>query len=90
MSMPPPSTRRRLSRGHQVQPCAELPDRRLVRVPDGSTMTFPMCAWADDNTNGSVAVITPATATQSPEDVDVDSVAEMTVTVREELRKPIG
>ncbi|MFD4141915.1 hypothetical protein [Streptomyces sp. NPDC058572] len=57
---------------------------------DGSTMTFPMCAWADDNTNGSVAMVTPATAAQSPQDVDMDVVAETTVKVREEMRKPVG
>jgi hypothetical protein len=61
-----------------------------AKQEDGSTMTFPMCAWADDNTNGSVTTITPATATRSPEDVDLDAVAETTVKVREEMREPIG
>ncbi|MCX4823873.1 hypothetical protein OG883_29165 [Streptomyces sp. NBC_01142] len=56
----------------------------------GGTSTIPMCAWGDDNTGASVGLITPESAKQSPEEVDLEAVAEATVKVREEMRKPIG
>lgn len=57
---------------------------------EGGTATLPMCAWADDNTNATVALVTPETATQSPEEIDLKVVAEATVKIRGEIRKPIG
>ncbi|MFD7295494.1 hypothetical protein ACFV9W_19590 [Streptomyces sp. NPDC059897] len=56
----------------------------------GGKLTMPMCAWADDNTGASVGEITTATATQDPQDVDLEAVAERAAKLREELRQPIG
>lgn len=56
----------------------------------GGKATLPVCAWADDNTSASVALVTPETATKSPEEIDLKAVAEATVKVREETRRPIG
>jgi len=58
--------------------------------PGGEPSSFPMCAWADDNTNAAVAVTSAETATQSPEEIDLKSAAEATVKVREETRKPLA
>ncbi|MEW2631844.1 hypothetical protein AB0903_09325 [Streptomyces sp. NPDC048389] len=56
----------------------------------GGTTPLPICAWADDNTNASVSVITAAGATQSPEKIDLAAAAETTAKVREETREPLG
>ncbi|MGW7435302.1 hypothetical protein [Streptomyces sp. NPDC054849] len=56
----------------------------------GVESSLPMCAWADDNTAASVAVLTPETAQQKPGAVDLAKVAETTLTVRTESRQPIG
>ncbi|MGW3623794.1 hypothetical protein [Streptomyces sp. NPDC000880] len=56
----------------------------------GGTSTLPMCAWADDNTNAAVGLTNVQIAKQSPEEVDLKAVAEATLKVREETRKPIG
>lgn len=56
----------------------------------GETSTLPMCAWADDNTNVAVALTDVRIAKQTPEEVDLKAVAEATLKVREEIRKPIG
>ncbi|MEV4333450.1 hypothetical protein AB0K02_23395 [Streptomyces sp. NPDC049597] len=56
----------------------------------GGSSPLPICAWADENTNASVSVITAAGATQSPEEVDLAAAAEATAQVREEIRRPIG
>lgn len=56
----------------------------------GVESSLPMCAWADDNTAASVAVLTPETAQQKPGSVDLAKVAETTLTVRAEARQPIG
>ncbi|MFF1919590.1 hypothetical protein ACFVW8_03315 [Streptomyces sp. NPDC058221] len=64
---------------------------QVVRSKDGAlTSTIPMCAWGDDNTASFVAVVTPATALQAPEKVDLDKAALDTARVRAESRKPIG
>jgi hypothetical protein len=55
----------------------------------GGKAVLPLCAWADDNTSATVTLVTQETA-QSPEAVDLKAVAEATVKVREETRKPIG
>ncbi|MCH0538504.1 hypothetical protein I3F58_02800 [Streptomyces sp. MUM 203J] len=57
--------------------------------PGSGRAVFPMCAWADDNTNGSVAEFTAKTATASPESLDLASAARTTLAVREEMRRPI-
>ncbi|MFK4223989.1 hypothetical protein [Streptomyces sp. NPDC019890] len=53
----------------------------------GGTNTLPMCAWADSNTNVAVGLTTVRTSKQSPEEVDLTSVAEATVKIRAEMRK---
>ncbi|MFD3546322.1 hypothetical protein ACFWUW_12040 [Streptomyces sp. NPDC058655] len=62
----------------------------LTSSQDGATTTLPMCAWADENTGASVAVVTPETARQSPGSVDLDKIAATTLQVREEARRPLG
>lgn len=62
----------------------------LTSSQGGTTSTLPMCAWADENTGASVAVVTPATVRQSPGAVDLQKVAATTLKVREEARQPIG
>ncbi|OKK22089.1 hypothetical protein AMK16_02415 [Streptomyces sp. CB00455] len=62
----------------------------LVTTQDGTTASLPVCAWADENTGASVAVVTPEGAQQSPQSVDLDKAAESTVKVRSEARQPIG
>ncbi|MEU6163561.1 hypothetical protein [Streptomyces tanashiensis] len=54
------------------------------------TTTLPMCAWGDDNTAAAVALVTPETATTDPQDIDLAALAETTVKIRAEIRKPIG
>jgi hypothetical protein len=56
----------------------------------GGTTPLPICAWADDNTNASVSVVTAAGATQSPEETDLAAAAETAAKVREEIRKPLS
>ncbi|MDJ0462236.1 hypothetical protein [Streptomyces sp. H27-C3] len=62
----------------------------LTTTQNGVTVTLPMCAWADGNTGASVAEVTPETSKQDPASVDLAKVAETTVKVRDEVRKPIG
>ncbi|MFI6285947.1 hypothetical protein ACIBCM_14505 [Streptomyces sp. NPDC051018] len=57
---------------------------------DGGRATIPMCAWADDNTNMSVSLATPESMGMTPAAVDLKEVAEATVKVRQEMRRPIG
>lgn len=57
---------------------------------DGTSTPLPMCAWADDNTNASVALVTADSATKEASEIDLAAVAEVTVRVRTELREPIG
>ncbi|MDQ1005834.1 hypothetical protein QFZ82_000319 [Streptomyces sp. V4I23] len=61
----------------------------MAQAGGGST-PLPICAWADDNTNASVSLITATGATQSPEEVDLAAAAKATAQVREEIRRPIG
>ncbi|WP_434596441.1 hypothetical protein [Streptomyces sp. A5-4] len=62
----------------------------LTTTQNGVTVTLPMCAWADGNTGASVAEVTPEVSKQDPASVDLAKVAETTVKVRDEVRKPIG
>ncbi|MEN8650927.1 hypothetical protein ABCR94_09870 [Streptomyces sp. 21So2-11] len=62
----------------------------LTTTQNGVTVTLPMCAWADGNTGASVAEVTSAASKQDPASIDLDKVAETTVKVRDEVRKPIG
>ena len=56
----------------------------------GGTNTLPMCAWADANTNVAIGLTTVRISKQSPEEVDLKSVAEATAKIRAQMRKPIG
>lgn len=62
----------------------------LTSDQNGAKSTVPMCSWADGNTAASVAVVTPASAAQDPESVDLEELARTTVRVRSEMRQPIG
>ncbi|MGW1495326.1 hypothetical protein [Streptomyces sp. NPDC002402] len=62
----------------------------VTQQTTGGKTTLPMCAWADGNTSASVAIVTPETAKQSPQEVDLKAMAEATVKVRRETRQPIG
>ncbi|MGW4030587.1 hypothetical protein ACWEFL_14900 [Streptomyces sp. NPDC004838] len=57
---------------------------------DGRKATIPFCAWADENTNASVSMATPESLSMTPEAVDLKKVAEATVKIRQELRRPIA
>ncbi|MBT2364961.1 hypothetical protein J7E88_06395 [Streptomyces sp. ISL-10] len=61
----------------------------LSKDEDG-TSTVPVCAWGDENTAAYVAFLTPASAAQDPDTVDLDAIAQQTLKVREEVRKPIN
>ncbi|MER5360689.1 hypothetical protein [Streptomyces sp. NPDC002785] len=56
----------------------------------GVSSSVPMCAWADGNTGAMVAVVTPRTAAQDPQSIDLKQMAADTAKVRSESRKPIG
>lgn len=56
----------------------------------GGRVTYPMCAWADDNTNAAVAEMTAESAGLNPESVDLTKAAQTTLKVREETRRPLG
>ncbi|MFF8610582.1 hypothetical protein ACF06X_32230 [Streptomyces sp. NPDC015346] len=56
----------------------------------GGRVTYPMCAWADENTNAAVAEMTTESAGLSPESVDLTKAAQTTLKVREETRRPLG
>ncbi|MGW2706705.1 hypothetical protein [Streptomyces sp. NPDC001340] len=55
----------------------------------GMKMTYPLCAWADDNTAACVAVVTLADVDQDPSEVDLEAAARTTLQVRSETRKAI-
>ncbi|QNP70233.1 hypothetical protein IAG44_12770 [Streptomyces roseirectus] len=61
----------------------------IVQNQLGTKLTYPVCAWVDGNTGATVAEVSAATATQSPEDVDMEAAAKATLQVREETRQPI-
>lgn len=56
----------------------------------GTTLTYPVCGWADGNTGAAVAPIAAEAATQDPSDVDLAFYAKFTLQVRSEMMKPIG
>jgi hypothetical protein len=55
-----------------------------------TTVTYPICAWADANTAAAVAPITAKAATQDPGDFDLEFYAKFTLQVRSESVKPIS
>ncbi|WP_324609068.1 hypothetical protein [Streptomyces sp. NRRL WC-3744] len=56
----------------------------------GTKITVPVCAWADGNTGATVAEVATAAVDQAPADVDLEAFARKTLTIRSEMRKPIG
>ncbi|MFF8287854.1 hypothetical protein ACF068_01315 [Streptomyces sp. NPDC016309] len=62
----------------------------LSNTEAGNEVTFPMCAWGDDNTVAGVGVVDASRLDQKPGDIDLAAAAELTLKVREEMRKPIG
>nr|WP_285559950.1 hypothetical protein [Streptomyces hygroscopicus] len=56
----------------------------------GSKITLPMCAWADDNTGATIAVVDTPHLSQDPSQVDLAGLAKQTLRVRSEAVKPIG
>ncbi|WP_217239390.1 hypothetical protein [Streptomyces sp. AC555_RSS877] len=64
--------------------CQVVTQQRL-----GTTMTYPVCAWADGNTAAVVAEVAADTYTQAPSEIDLDAAAETTLRIRSEMRKPI-
>jgi hypothetical protein len=55
-----------------------------------TTVTYPICAWADANTAAAVAPITAKAATQDPGDFDLEFYVKFTLQVRSESVKPIS
>ncbi|MFG2989687.1 hypothetical protein ACGFZK_10440 [Streptomyces sp. NPDC048257] len=62
----------------------------LTMTQGSAQSSLPICAWADENTGASVGFVTPETAQQKPEAVDLVKIAEATLKVRAESRQPIG
>ena len=62
----------------------------MLSTDKEGTSTVPVCAWGDDNTAAYVAFLTPASAKQDPNAVDLNAVAQQTLKVRAEVRRPIG
>lgn len=56
----------------------------------GLTVNMPMCAWGDENTAATVAVIRPAELNEAAGSLDLARIAEDTAKVRSEIRKPIS
>ncbi|MEV3855193.1 hypothetical protein AB0J38_12810 [Streptomyces sp. NPDC050095] len=61
----------------------------LTQDNAGTSVTIPMCGWADDNTGAAVGAITPEIAVQDPQKVDLEMTAKMTAQIRAELRQPL-
>jgi hypothetical protein len=61
----------------------------LARKDLGARTVYPQCAWNDGNTGVMVLVVDPAVAGKDPDDVDLEASAELTLRVRDEMRRPI-
>jgi hypothetical protein len=61
----------------------------LARKDLGARTVHPQCAWNDGNTGVLVLVVDPAVAGEDPDDVDLEASAELTLRVRDEMRRPI-
>ncbi|WP_435644668.1 hypothetical protein ACR9VJ_12015 [Streptomyces sp. H49] len=61
----------------------------LTQEQMGSSVTLPMCAWADDNTGATVAIVDVATVSKDPSTVDLAALARQTIRIRSEAVKPI-
>ncbi|MEU3407241.1 hypothetical protein ABZ766_25320 [Streptomyces sp. NPDC006670] len=51
---------------------------------------LPMCAWADGNTVAVVTLLTAEVREPTPENVDLDGLAALTLKVRAETRQPLA
>ncbi|MFI8392731.1 hypothetical protein [Streptomyces sp. NPDC085540] len=56
----------------------------------GVESALPMCAWVDENTGATVAILSEESVQQKPGSVDLTKTAETTLKVRAEMRQPIG
>ncbi len=61
----------------------------LTQEQIGSSVTLPMCAWADDNTGATVAIVDMATVAKDPSTIDLAALAKQTIQIRSEAVKPI-
>jgi hypothetical protein len=61
----------------------------LARKDLGARMVYPQCAWNDGNTGVMVLVVDPAVVGEDPDAVDLEASAELTLRVRDEMRRPI-
>ncbi|QLJ06562.1 hypothetical protein HZZ00_30715 [Streptomyces sp. NEAU-sy36] len=61
----------------------------LTQDQMGSSVTLPMCAWADDNTGATVAIVDMATVSKDPSTIDLAALAKQTIRIRSEAVKPI-
>lgn len=62
----------------------------MLSTDKDGTSTVPVCAWGDDNTAAYVAFLTPASAKQDPDTVDLNATAQQALKVRGEVRRPVG
>jgi hypothetical protein len=70
--------------GSPTVSCEVLQQKKL-----GTSMTYPVCAWTDDNTGALVAPMTAKTAAQDASQVDLRFYARFTLQVRSETVKTI-
>ncbi|WP_370413703.1 hypothetical protein [Streptomyces fradiae] len=56
----------------------------------GGRLTYPVCAWADANTNAAVAEMSAGTVSAAPESLDLTKAARTTLTIRTETRRPVS
>ncbi|MFF5182289.1 hypothetical protein ACFY30_00665 [Streptomyces sp. NPDC000345] len=61
----------------------------VTQTEAGTTLTYPVCAWADGNTAAVVAEITEENIAQDASDIDLEAAAETTLKVRSETRAPL-
>ncbi|MFJ7046879.1 hypothetical protein ACIQVC_26285 [Streptomyces sp. NPDC101112] len=61
----------------------------LARKDLGARTVYPQCAWNDGNTGVLVLVVDPAVTSEDPDEVDLEASAELTLRVRDEMRRPI-
>ncbi|MEO3874778.1 hypothetical protein ABGB18_38835 [Nonomuraea sp. B12E4] len=71
-------------KGMPTVSCEVLTQKKL-----DTTVTYPLCAWTDDNTGAAVGVITPKSAAQDPSTIDLQFYAKLTLQVRSETVKAI-
>ncbi|GGS99271.1 hypothetical protein [Streptomyces cinerochromogenes] len=60
----------------------------LTQKQSGTTITYPVCSWADGNTAAIVGEV--SLGRKDPGDVDLDAAARKTLTIRSEMLRPVG